>query len=353
MHILIIGGTRFMGPPVVRYLHARGHNITLFHRGQTRAEILPGVQEMLGDRRPLAPHARDLQRLAPDVVLDMVPVIEQDAREIMNTFTGIARRVVAISSQDVYRAYGRVNRTEPGPPDPVPLTEDAPLREKLYPYRGETPRAPDDPARWNDDYDKILVERHVMGDPKLPGTILRLPMVYGPGDYQHRLFPFLKRMDDRRPAILLGENEARWRWTHGYVENVASAIALAVTNERASNRIYNVGEADAFTMTEWIGKIAQFSGWEGKIVPVPADRLPAHLAEEIDANQHLVTDSTRIRQELGYSEPVPLDEALQRTIEWERANPPVAIDDKQFDYAAEDAVLAALDQKHSLTHHGP
>ncbi len=54
-----------------------------------------------------------------------------------------------------------------------------------------------------------------------------------------------------------------------------------------------------------------------------------------------------------YSEPVPLDEALQRTIEWERANPPVAIDDKQFDYAAEDAVLAALDQKHSLTHHGP
>jgi nucleoside-diphosphate-sugar epimerase len=211
MRILIIGGTRFMGPPVVRYLHAQGHNITLFHRGQTRAEILPGVQEMLGDRRPLAPYARDLQRLAPDVVLDMVPVIEQDAREIMNTFTGIARRVVAISSQDVYRAYGRVNRTEPGPPDPVPLTEDAPLREKLYPYRGETPRAPEDPGRWNDDYDKIFIERHVMGDPKLPGTILRLPMVYGPGDYQHRLFPFLKRMDDRRPAILLGEGEARWR----------------------------------------------------------------------------------------------------------------------------------------------
>src|SRR5713226_10493321 len=105
MRILIIGGTRFMGPLVVRYLHAQGHDITLFHRGQTRVETLPEVQEMLGDRRPLAPHARDLQRLAPDVVLDMVPVIEQDAREIMNTFTGIARRVVAISSQDVYRAF--------------------------------------------------------------------------------------------------------------------------------------------------------------------------------------------------------------------------------------------------------
>jgi len=344
MRILIIGGTRFMGPPVVRYLHAQGHNITLFHRGQTRAEILPGVQEILGDRRPLASYARDLQRLAPDVVLDMVPVIERDAREIMNAFTGIARRVVAISSQDVYRTYGRVNRTEPGPPDPVPLTEDAPLREKLYPYRGETPRAPGDPERWNDDYDKILVERHVMGDPKLPGTILRLPMVYGPGDYQHRLYPFLKRMDDKRPAILLGEGEAQWRWTHGYVGNVADAIGLAVIDERACNRIYNVGEDDAFSMAEWVSKIAQFAGWEGKIVPVPIDRLPAHLIEEIDAKQHLVTDSTRIRQELGYSEPVPPDEALKRTIEWERANPPAVIDAKQFDYVAEDAVLVALER---------
>ena len=344
MRILIIGGTRFMGPLIVRYLRDQGHDITLFHRGQTRAEILPGVHEMLGDRRPLAPHARDLQRLAPDVVLDMVPVIEQDALELMNAFTGIARRVVAISSQDVYRAFGRVNRTEPGSPDAIPLTEDAPLREKLYPYRGEIPRAPDDPARWNDDYDKILVERHVMGDPKLPGTILRLPMVYGPGDYQHRLFPFLKRMDDKRPAILLDEGVARWRWTHGYVENVAAAIALAVTDERANKRIYNAGEADAFSMAEWISKIAQFAGWEGKIVALPADRLPAHLAEEIDPNQHLVTDSTRIRQELGYSEPISLDEALKRTIAWERANPPAVIDAKQFDYAAEDAVLAALEQ---------
>src|SRR5713101_4479452 len=272
MRILIIGGTRFMRPLVVRYLHAQGHDITLFHRGQTRVETLPGVQEMLGDRRPLAPHARDLKRLAPDVVLDMAPVIEQDAREIMNNFTGIARRVVAISSQDVYRAYGRVNRTEAGPPDPVPLTEDAPLREKLYPYRGETPRTPDDPGRWNDDYDKILVERHVMGDPKLPGTILRLPMVYGPGDHQHRLFPFLKRMDDRRPAILLGEDEARWRWTHGYVENVASAIALAVTDERASGRIYNVGETYTLTMDEWVRSIGHATRWKGKIVTLSKDR---------------------------------------------------------------------------------
>jgi nucleoside-diphosphate-sugar epimerase len=47
-----------------------------------------------------------------------------------------------------------------------------------------------------------------MGTAGLPGTVLRLPTVYGPGDYQHRLFEYLKRMDDGRPAILLGEGVA-------------------------------------------------------------------------------------------------------------------------------------------------
>jgi hypothetical protein len=50
----------------------------------------------------------------------------------------------------------------------------------------------------------------------------------------------------------------------------------------------------------------------------------------------------RIRQELGYTEPVPLDVGISRTIKWERANPPAQVDPKQFDYAAEDAALAQL-----------
>jgi nucleoside-diphosphate-sugar epimerase len=339
MRILVIGGTNFMGPLVVRSLSEQGHEITVFHRGQTQADLPRGVREILGDRRPIASSAAELQRLAPEVVLDMIPAIEQDAREIMSVFTGVARRVVAISSQDVYRAFGRVNGKESGPVDAVPITEDSPLRENLYPYRGETPRAQDDLRRWQDDYDKILVERVVMSDPELPGTVLRLPMVYGPGDYQHRLFNFLKRMDDNRPAILMDEAEAQWRWTHGYVENVAGAIALAVTVERAAGRTYNVGEPFTFTMAEWVDKIGQAVGWHGRVVLVPSGRLPEPLRWGINAEQDIVVDSSRIRRELGYEERVSLDEALKRTIAWERANPPKEFDPKEFDYAAEDALL--------------
>src|SRR5437764_9829070 len=133
MRILVIGGTRFMGLQVVRYLSEQDHDITLFHRGQTHADLPQGVKEILGNRRPLSASASELRGLAPDVVLDMIPFSEQDAREVMNTFMGIAGRVVAISSQDVYRAFGRVNRKESGPLDPLPLTDDLALREDSSP----------------------------------------------------------------------------------------------------------------------------------------------------------------------------------------------------------------------------
>ncbi len=339
MRILIIGGTNFMGPLVVRFLSEQGNEVTVFHRGQTRADLPQGVQEILGDRRPLTNSAAELQRLAPEVVLDMIPLTEQDALEVMSIFRGVARRVVAISSQDVYRAFGRVNGKESGAVESVPLTEESALRENLYPYRAEAPRDQDDPRRWLDDYDKILVERVVMGDANLPGTILRLPMVYGPRDYQHRLFSYLKRMDDHRPAILLDEAEAQWRWTHGYVENMANAIALAVTDERAAGRIYNVGEPFTFTMSEWVDKIGQVAGWQGRVVFVPRGRLPEPLRGGINAEQDIVVDTSRIRKELGYEERVDLEEALQRTVAWERTNPPKEIDPKEFDYVAEDAFL--------------
>jgi nucleoside-diphosphate-sugar epimerase len=341
MRILVIGGTRFMGPLVVRSLNDLGHEVIVFHRGQTPVDLPSAVKEILGDRRPLASFAGKLTRLAPDIVLDMIPAIEQDAQDVMSTFRGIARRVVAISSQDVYRAFGRVNHKESGPAEPGPITEDSPLREHLYPYRGETPRN-EDQKQWMNDYDKILVERAVMGDPELPGTILRLPAVYGPGDYQHRTFAWLKRMDDERPAILLDEKEAQWRWTHGYVENVADAITLAVTSERASGRIYNVGEPFALSMAEWIGKIEEATGWHGSIVLAPQGKLPQPLRWGINAEQDIVVDSSPIREELGYKERIDLDEAFSRTINWERANPPAEIDPKDFDYAAEDAILAEL-----------
>lgn len=71
-----------------------------------------------------------------DVVIHMVAMGEDDAKAAVSAFEGRASRFVMISSCDVYRAYGRLIKSEPGAPEPVPLDEDAPLRSVLYPYRG-------------------------------------------------------------------------------------------------------------------------------------------------------------------------------------------------------------------------
>lgn len=336
MKILVIGGTRFIGPRVVRSLSIMGHEIIVFHRGRTEADLPPGVKHIHGWIQNLLGFADDFKDLVPEVVLYMIPIGEQDSQIVVNTFRNIARRLVAISSQDVYRAYGRLRRTEPGLPNPIPLTEEAPLREKLYPYRSETPRKEDDPQQWLDNYEKILAERIIMSDSQLPGTVLRLPMVYGPND-GGRTFKYLKRMDDGRPVILLDEVEAQWRWSRGYVEDVANAIALAVTDERATGRIYNVAEIEALTEREWVRRIADATGWTGRIVVLPQ----GHMKLDEDYTQHLVVDTTRIRQELGYRETVSQAEAIQRTIAWQRAHPPQVVKPSEFDYKAEDTMLTS------------
>ena len=97
---------------------------------------------------------------------------------------------------------------------------------------------------WLDDsYDKIPVEQAVISERHLPGSILRLPFVYGPGDRLHRSFPILKRIDDGRWRYCGWEEElAAFRGPRGYVENVAEAIAVAATDDRAAGPFYNVAE---------------------------------------------------------------------------------------------------------------
>ncbi|MBI5283487.1 MAG: NAD-dependent dehydratase [Chloroflexi bacterium] len=335
MRVLVIGGTRFLGPAVVERLAAGGHGVTVFHRGESEHDTPAGVAHLHGDRGELDGFRPDIERLAPDVVLDMAPMSGDDAAAVMRACRGLAPRVAMISSVDVYRAYGRLHGSEPGPLEPLPLTEDAPLREKLYPYRGER-------GGRLDTYDKIPAERAVMSDADIAGTVLRLPAVHGERDYQHRLFMEVARMDAGRTAILVQQDMLQWRWCRSYAGNVADAIALAATDERAAGRVYNVAEPETLTQEAWLRAVARIAGWEGEIVAAPPDLLPPHLRSPNNYAQDIVADSTRIRRELGYAERVPRDEGIARAIAWERANPPARIDPKWLDFAAEDAALATL-----------
>jgi len=336
MRVLVIGGTNFIGPVVVAELRAGGHEVAVFHRGETEHADTPGVTHIHGDRERIAESGADFRRFAPEVVLDMACMFERDARAAVDTMRGLARRAVVVSSVDVYRAYGRMHGSEPGPVEPLPLTEESPLREKLHPYRGER-----SDGRM-DDYDKIPVERAYMSEPELPGTVIRLPVVHGEGDYQRRLFMEVRRIEAGRPYILVQEDAAAWRWARAYVGNVARAIALVTTDERAAARVYNAPVDPPLTQREWLVACARIAGWRGEIVEVPAELMPAHLRQPVNFAQSIVVDDSRIRGELGYTDAVPPAEGMRRAIEWECAQPAGKASAKYLDFDAEDAAVAVM-----------
>lgn len=339
MRILLIGGNGFIGRRLAPILLKTGHDVAVFHRGT--APVPRGLQGIVGDRNDFSASAQDLRRFAPDVVIDFVLSSGSQARGLMDAIRGIASRVVMLSSMDVYRAVGVAHGTESGPLQELPLTEDSELRRNLHPYPPEAMRMMRKIFTWaTDDYDKIPAERIVMSDDAVAGTVLRLPMIYGPGDPLHRFFPIVKRVEDGRRQIIFSEPQAGWHSPRGFVGNVAAAVAMAAIDERATGRIYNICEEPAFSELEWARMITREMQWDGELVVLPAERMPRHLVQPGNYAQHWTASSARIRGELGYTEPVAIEEAIRQTIAWERKNPPT-VPMAQFDYTAEDAALAS------------
>src|ERR1051325_4080606 len=146
MRIIVLGGTRFTGPHIVRRLRERGDDVVVVHRGTNCDDLT----HMHCDRRDVD--------IRGDLVIDLCCMTEAEARAAAAHFRN--ERYVVISSGDVYRNYDGLQRHTAGAPDPTPLAEDAPLRETLYPYRDKAAQL----GEWVRDYDKILVERALAGD---------------------------------------------------------------------------------------------------------------------------------------------------------------------------------------------
>ncbi len=286
MRILVIGGTNFIGPHVVRSLTDWGHNVTVFHRGQTESHVLDDVQHIRSSQAaiPVVEFPEAVGMLQPEVVVHMIAMGQADGHAAVKFFSGKAQRIVGVSSGDVYRAFGVFQGFETGAVQAMPLTEESELRTKLYPYRSDS-----EPGDWKHDYDKILMEKELLGDANISGTILRLPKVYGPetGQGLDHYYHFTRHLN--------------WRWTHGFVENVAHAIALAATHPDAGGKIFNVGEQDTPTVEE-------------RLSMLPASQGEKTEPDGLRFEQGIVYDTSRIRQELGYREIVSYEEGINRTL---------------------------------------
>ena len=336
MKILIIGGTRFIGAHLTRELLEQGHDVVHLNRGKQRPFFIFDIETIQCDKRDIATKRAEIESRHFDLVIDMKAMSIADTQPVLTLLDGTVDRICVISSADVYRVTDVVWKLDPTPIDNTELSEDSPLRRRLFnrnlTYKGED---------LYEMYDKIPVEYRVRDIKHSSWTICRLPAVYGSGDYRFK--DFSKRYGDRRTRWVMEESYAHFRFTHGYVEDVAKAIVLAATHEKGRDETFNIGELNTPSYCERYKQMASDFGLSLELYKAKRSEMTWIDGDDpFNLNQHWILNSDKIRTQLGFQETYTLEEAYRKTVEWEIRNPPDKIDPKEFNYEAEDAFIESL-----------
>jgi nucleoside-diphosphate-sugar epimerase len=322
LRVIVFGGTRFIGRAVVEELAAAGHELLIVHRGNLEPDVMPPVKHLHAERMELGAHHDELAAFAPDAAIDCRALTRADSEAVLEALPPDLRLVV-ISSIDVYRAFGALN--DDGETDPVPLDESSPVRPTRYPYRGKAPGL--------DDYDKLDVEDVYLAR---GATSVRLPMVYGPHDYQLREEFILRRLRAGRDRIPFGSGS--WLACRGYVKDIAHGVHLVMKTPEAVGQVFNLCEDRTYSMRMWSRMILDAAGSSAELVPVTEELLPEDLKPTGTMSQHIACSAQKARSMLGWTTSDPA-ESLQTTVRWHLANPPANPD---LDFSADNLALGTV-----------
>ena len=161
MKILIIGGTRFLGRHLVNSARARGHEVTLFNRGQTNPDLFGQVDKIRGDRE------KDLDQLSGqtwEAVIDTCGYFPRIVRLSAEALKDSVESYVFISSLSVYADFSKIGINES---DAVGKIEDETFEEITETTYGPL---------------KALCEKAVQDVFGVSSLIIRPGMIVGPHD---------------------------------------------------------------------------------------------------------------------------------------------------------------------------
>ncbi len=323
----MIGGTGPTGIPLLRGLVNRGYDVTILHRGlHERAETPLEVAHVHAD-----PYDDDaLRELLEDDRFDVLVAMYGRLRRIAELTAGRVGQFVSVGGVPAYRGWMNPWLYEPAGL-PVPTGEGAPTVE----------RAADDEKG----YRIVRTEGAVLTHhPR--AAHFRYPYVYGPHQLVPREWLVVRRILDGRDRIVVADDGLTLHH-HGYTENLAHALLLAVDQpDAAAGKIFNVGDEEVLSIRQVVELIAAALGHHLEIVSMPFElAIPARplLAQPLPT--HRVLDIGRVRADLGYHDMVPARTAIALTARWLADNPcapggpeEMVLTDP-FDYAAEDRLI--------------
>jgi len=165
LKILVLGGTGFIGPHMVREALRRGHDVSLFNRGRTNSDLFPDLKHYNGDRN------NGLQSLEGgqwDVVVDNSGYVPRHVEDSARMLSSVVSHYLFVSTISVYA------------PSPAPITEASPLATMEDETVEEVTNETYGPM-------KALCEQRVTAEMGAEHTtILRPTYICGPGDRTDR-----------------------------------------------------------------------------------------------------------------------------------------------------------------------
>jgi 2'-hydroxyisoflavone reductase len=212
MKLLILGGTVFLGRHIVEAALARGHEVTLFNRGQHGGELFPGVEKLRGDREAGTEGLAALSGRHWDAVVDTSGYVPRVVGASVAALADVVEHYTFISSISVY-----ADLSKPGTDETAPVGTVA--DESVEQVTGET-------------YGplKALCERAVVKALPARALVIRPGLIVGPHDPTDRFTYWPARI--ARGGVVLAPGRPAWVTQFIDVRDLAEWTLLMVEQRR-------------------------------------------------------------------------------------------------------------------------
>lgn len=304
MKLLILGGTVFLGRHLVESALARGHEVTIFTRGQRNPDLFPEVEKLRGDRLvSLEP----LKGRRWDAAIDTSAYIPRAVKASAGLLADAVEHYTFISTISVYANQSRSNPEEA----PVGKLEDETVEE----INGGT-------------YGPLKALCEQAAEEAMPGRVLTLRpgLIVGPHDPSDR-FTYWPVRIARGGEVLIPD-------TPDLPVQVIDARDLAEWNldlvEARRTGLFNaVGPTEPLTFEQMIRECLEVAGGDATLTPVseeflleqkvgPWMELPIWLPTDGPRGMSTTPITRALEAGLTFR---PLAETIRDTLAWEKTRP--------------------------------
>jgi len=255
MRVLLIGGTGLISTGIVKHLHARGADITMFNRGQHENRLAGTVKHIAGDRGQFESFEKTFADARFDVVMDMICFTPEQAQSDVRAFAGRCEHFIFCSTVCTY-----------GVKIPSSVVVDETMPQEPTSTYGKNKVA----------CEKIFLDAHAGG--RFKTTIIRPSHTYGPGGGLIDNLEFASvawdRIERGLPVLCSGDGLGLWVSTHR--DDCGKAFAYAALNPKTYGQSYNATREINITWRDYYAQVASALGKSATLVFMPASWIIKH-----------------------------------------------------------------------------